>query len=98
MYGSANVTHGNVYLSTAREGNVFTGICHSLQVEGGVGSSRLGIDPNPPLDRASLPPLEGDTPTLSGHLVEVIAAVGTHPTGMHSCFIVQLNCCHYHYH
>ena len=67
-------------LLTAREGNVFRGVCHSFCSLGGGSASRergvclhrgSGQSPHPPF--------------WCWHPVAATAAISTHPTGMHSC-------------
>ena len=53
------------------KGNVFRGVCESFR-------SRMG-------GRGAGIPLRMETPSCYQHLVAATAAVGMHPTGMHSC-------------
>ena len=86
-----------VHLPTAREGNVFTSVCQSFCLRrGGLGvfpSMQLGREVCIPVQQGmqrqgvytrGTPPNRGTHPDQK-HAVVLNAAVGTHPTGMHSC-------------
>ena len=55
------------------KGNVFRGVCESFRSR--IGGARGGRHPPP----------DGDPLSCYQHLVAATAAVGMHPTGMHSC-------------
>ena len=62
------------------EGNVFTGICHSVQ-----GGGYIKHAP-PPSSECTPPPLKWMHPP--GQKTDSQQPVGTHPTGMHTCVCV----------
>ena len=70
-------------LPTAREGNVFTPACHSVQ----------GDPPSRQRSTWTKKPLDRTRPHHLVHLVTATAAVGTRPTEMHSCFLIILGTC-----
>ena len=77
----------NVFLlPTAREGNIFRGICQSFCSQGVSGPSPSSGQRIP----RKKPPLDRDP--RNWHLVAATAAVGMHPTGMHSCYRLQCSC------
>ena len=83
-----------IFLQTGREGNVFRSVCQLFCTQRG-GSARGEVC------------LQGSLPGEGGsayapryrHLVAATVVAGTHPTGMHSCFILfciisrKQNCC-----
>ena len=99
---SEEIRHGNgtttifTFLRTAREGNVFRSVC--LSTRGGLpplkgGCLWKGFCPKGVCLWGVLPPggsaLKGAyTSPQYWHLVAATAAVGIHPTGMHSCSLL----------
>ena len=71
------LTNLHVFSPTAGEGNVFTGVCVST---GGLPSGQT-----PQKEHGTRQEMTSYTSRYL-HQVAVTAAVGTHPTGMHSCY------------
>ena len=96
---SANIklTLKTCFFPTVREGYFFRSVWQSFCSSGG----GEGVCPTPPGGRPpwlqSPPPPDADplpriqTPSGCRPLVAATAAVGTHPTGMHSCFQIHLH-------
>ena len=61
------------------QGNIFTPVCHSFCSQGGYLTSRTPPGPGPPAPREQQTPEYGQR------------SAGTHPTGMHSCFIMSFD-------
>ena len=81
----------NNFLPSANEvceGYVFTPVCHSVH-RGGVCLSAC-LDTTPPQTRPGTPPGSRSPRTRhpSPGAEMATAADGTHPTGMHSCFLI----------
>ena len=66
-----------------RKGNVFTSICHSVHSGGRCTPPGRHLPPTQADPTRQTPP-RTDTPHLRRPAVD-----GTHPTGMHSCFILN---------
>ena len=78
--GSHIIAYYYILLPSARQGNIFTSVCHFVHEEGGICPSACWHAPRQtPFPRADTP--WEDTP----HRHTATAPDGMHPTGMHSC-------------
>ena len=76
------------------QGNVFTPVCHSVHMKGGLPHTPLGWPPGQTPPWAGTPPSRhpGQTPPAQCMLGYGQQAGGTHPTGMQSCTWTFLHC------
>ena len=77
------------------QGNIFTPVCHSVHRGEGVCLSACW-DTTPPRDQTPPGPPRADTPREQTSPSDQtpaygLRAVGTHPTGMHSCWVMKLS-------